>query len=128
MGNDILCQAKSGMGKTAVFVLAIIQQLPRNPDPVSALILCHTRELAYQINKEFVRFTKYIKEIKTRVFYGGEPLVEDQKALKADPPNVVVGTPGRILDLIQKGNLKLEKLRFFVLDECDKMLEQLGKI
>ena len=125
LGNDVLCQAKSGMGKTAVFVLAILQQLPKEPDPVSALILCHTRELAYQINKEFVRLGKFLKDIKSKVFYGGEPIVDQQKVLKTEPPHVVVGTPGRILDLIQKGYLKLDKLRFFVLDECDKMLEQL---
>lgn len=114
------------MGKTAVFVLAILQQLPKEPDPVSALILCHTRELAYQINKEFVRLGKFLKDVKSKVFYGGEPIVDQQKVLKTEPPHVVVGTPGRILDLIQKGYLKLDKLRFFVLDECDKMLEQLG--
>ena len=114
------------MGKTAVFVLAILQQLPKEPDPVSALILCHTRELAYQINKEFVRLGKFLKDIKSKVFYGGEPLVDQQKVLKTEPPHIVVGTPGRVLDLIQKGSLKLDKLRFFVLDECDKMLEQLG--
>lgn len=126
LGNDVLCQAKSGMGKTAVFVIAILQQLPKKPDPVSALILCHTRELAYQINKEFVRLGKFL-ELKSKVFYGGEPITDQQKVLKNEPPHVVVGTPGRVLDLIQKGFLKLDNLRYFVLDECDKMLEQLGK-
>jgi len=125
LGNDVLCQAKSGMGKTAVFVIAILQQLQKKPDPVSALILCHTRELAYQINKEFVRLGKFL-EVKSKVFYGGEPIADQQKVLKAEPPQIVVGTPGRILDLIQKGYLKLDNLRYFVLDECDKMLEQLG--
>lgn len=124
LGNDVLCQAKSGMGKTAVFVIAILQQLQKKPDPVSALILCHTRELAYQINKEFVRLGKFL-EVKSKVFYGGEPIADQQKVLKAEPPQIVVGTPGRILDLIQKGYLKLDNLRYFVLDECDKMLEQL---
>ena len=112
------------MGKTAVFVIAILQQLPKKPDPVSALILCHTRELAYQINKEFVRLGKFL-ELKSKVFYGGEPITDQQKVLKNEPPHVVVGTPGRVLDLIQKGFLKLDNLRYFVLDECDKMLEQL---
>jgi ATP-dependent RNA helicase UAP56/SUB2 len=62
------------MGKTAVFVLTILHQLPENPKPVSSLILCHTRELAYQIKKEFVRFTKYLTEIRTEVIYGGAPI------------------------------------------------------
>ena len=56
IGVDILCQAKSGMGKTAVFVLTILHQLPENPKPCSAIVLCHNRELAYQIKKEFARF------------------------------------------------------------------------
>jgi ATP-dependent RNA helicase UAP56/SUB2 len=60
MGVDILCQAKSGMGKTAVFVLTTLHQLGDSPRPLSALILCHTRELAFQIKKEYDRFTKHI--------------------------------------------------------------------
>ncbi len=74
IGVDVLCQAKSGMGKTAVFVLTILHQLPDDPKPVSALILCHTRELAYQIKNEFARFTKYLPDIRTEVIYGGQPI------------------------------------------------------
>lgn len=62
------------MGKTAVFVLTILHQLPKDPKALSALILCHTRELAYQIKKEFARFTKYLPEIRTEVIYGGAPI------------------------------------------------------
>ena len=81
IGVDILCQAKSGMGKTAVFVLTILHQLSEDPKPCSALILCHTRELAYQIKSEFVRFTKYLNEIRTEVIYGGQPISEHIKLL-----------------------------------------------
>jgi ATP-dependent RNA helicase UAP56/SUB2 len=63
IGVDVLCQAKSGMGKTAVFVLTILHQLPDAPKPCSALVLCHNRELAYQIKKEFVRFFQEEKRI-----------------------------------------------------------------
>eukprot|EP00828_Plagiopyla_frontata_P010425 TRINITY_DN1555_c0_g1_i1.p1 TRINITY_DN1555_c0_g1~~TRINITY_DN1555_c0_g1_i1.p1 ORF type:complete len:451 (+),score=65.35 TRINITY_DN1555_c0_g1_i1:158-1510(+) len=125
LGQDVLCQAKSGMGKTAVFVLAILHQLPKVPDPFSCLVLCHTRELAYQINNEFKRLGKYLQQIKTRVIYGGEPVEKQTRDLKDNPPQVIVGTPGRTLDLIQRKILVLENLKFFVLDECDKMLEQL---
>ena len=128
MRNDILCQAKSGMGKTAVFVLSILHQLPKDPNPCSALVLCHTRELAYQITKECNRLGKYLKDIKTHVFYGGESIEAQKKVLKTEPPHIIVGTPGRVLDLTKKGFIKFDQLRFFVLDECDKMLEQLGKL
>lgn len=74
IGVDILSQAKSGMGKTAVFVLTILHQLEDNPKPLSSLILCHTRELAYQIKKEFIRFTKYLPDLRTDVIYGGAPI------------------------------------------------------
>jgi ATP-dependent RNA helicase UAP56/SUB2 len=68
---DIICQAKSGMGKTAVFVLATLHQLNPVNGEVHCVVLCHTRELAFQIQKEYERFSKYLPDIKSRVFYGG---------------------------------------------------------
>jgi len=73
MGVDVLCQAKSGMGKTAVFVLTVLDQLDEKPEPCSAIVMGHTRELAFQIKKEFDRFTKYFKNVTTEVIYGGIP-------------------------------------------------------
>jgi ATP-dependent RNA helicase UAP56/SUB2 len=128
MGVDILCQAKSGMGKTAVFVLTTLQQLPENPKPVSAMILCHNRELAFQINKEFIRFLKNMPDIRTEVIFGGVPIQEHIALLKGlKKPHIIVGTPGRILALVKKGDLDFSNLQIFVLDECDKMLEEVGK-
>jgi ATP-dependent RNA helicase UAP56/SUB2 len=71
LGQDIVCQAKSGMGKTAVFVLATLQRLEPVTGQVHVVVLCHTRELAFQIQKEYERFSKYLPDIKSRVFYGG---------------------------------------------------------
>lgn len=73
LGMDIICQAKSGMGKTAVFVLATLHLLKPVQGEVHVVVLCHTRELAFQIQKEYERFSKYLPEIKSRVFYGGIP-------------------------------------------------------
>jgi superfamily II DNA/RNA helicase len=123
-GKDVICQAKSGMGKTAVFVLSVLHLLDKDPEPISALVLTHTKELAYQIFKEFERLGKYLPTIKADNFIGGEPITEHIRKLTKEPPTIVVGTPGRILDLTKKGKLVLKKLRFFILDECDKMLEQ----
>jgi len=69
LGIDILCQAKSGMGKTAVFVLATLQQLEPTEGNVSVLVMCHTRELAFQISKEYERFSKYMPTVKVGVFF-----------------------------------------------------------
>lgn len=120
---DIICQAKSGMGKTAVFVLAVLQQLDVQVGVVSAVVLCHTRELAFQICFEFDRFSKYMPNVKTAVFYGGIDVNQHMNMLKNDCPNIVVGTPGRIYDLVERGALKLGKVKHFILDECDKVLE-----
>lgn len=68
---DIICQAKSGMGKTAVFVLATLQQLELVPGEVHVVVLCHARELAFQIAKEYMRFGTYLPDAKVAVFYGG---------------------------------------------------------
>ena len=138
---DILCQAKSGMGKTAVFVLATLQQIEPVDGQVmhllwlacvliwslkvSVLVMCHTRELAFQISKEYERFSKFLANIKVGVFFGGMAIAKDEQILKNNCPHVVVGTPGRILALVKSKKLPLKNLKHFVLDECDKMLEQL---
>merc|ERR1712071_35014 len=125
LGMDVLCQAKSGMGETAVFVLATLQQLECVENQVSVLVLCHTRELAFQISKEYERFSKYMTAIKVGVFFGGLNIQKDEATLKANCPHIVVGTPGRILALVRSKKLNLRNLKHFVLDECDKMLEAL---
>lgn len=123
---DVISQAKSGMGKTAVFVLATLQQLEPVAGQASVLVLCHTRELAFQIKNEYERFSKYMPTVKTGVFYGGVSIKQDHETLKNNCPNIVVGTPGRILALIRDKVLGLKHCKHFILDECDKMLEALG--
>jgi len=125
LGMDILGQAKSGMGKTAVFVLATLQQIEPVDGQVSVLVMCHTRELAFQISKEYERFSKFITGVKVGVFFGGLPIAKDEAVLKTNCPHIVVGTPGRILALVKSKKLPLKNLKHFILDECDKMLEQL---
>jgi len=125
LGMDILSQAKSGMGKTAVFVLATLQQIEPVDGQVSVLVMCHTRELAFQISKEYERFSKFLPAVKVGVFFGGLAIAKDEQVLKNNCPHIVVGTPGRILALIRSKKLPLKNLKHFVLDECDKMLEQL---
>mmetsp|Transcript_15750 Transcript_15750/g.32348 ORF Transcript_15750/g.32348 Transcript_15750/m.32348 type:complete len:420 (-) Transcript_15750:143-1402(-) len=125
LGMDVICQAKSGMGKTAVFVLATLHQLTPVENEVGVLVLCHTRELAFQIAHEYERFSKYLPETKTAVFYGGVNIKLNRAVLKDDPPHIVVGTPGRILALSREKNLKLDKVKHFVMDECDRVLENM---
>ncbi|KAI1293874.1 Spliceosome RNA helicase DDX39B [Halotydeus destructor] len=125
LGMDILCQAKSGMGKTAVFVLATLQQVDPVEGQCSVLVMCHTRELAFQISKEYERFSKYMPTTKVAVFFGGMSIQNDEKVLKNSHPHVVVGTPGRILALVRGKKLSLKHLKHFILDECDRMLDQL---
>ena len=93
---------------------------------VSVLVLCHTRELAFQISKEYERFSKYMNNVKIAVFFGGMPIKKDETVLKTNCPHIVVGTPGRILALARQKTLNLKHIKHFILDECDKMLEQLG--
>merc|ERR1719401_2505712 len=111
LGTDILCQAKSGMGKTAVFVLTCLQHMPEDLDAsrqkgVSVLVLCHTRELAYQIQHEFKRLGQFVENIKISAVFGGRPMYTDRQMLK-DGCHVLVGTPGRVLQLVREETLKL---------------------
>jgi ATP-dependent RNA helicase UAP56/SUB2 len=125
LGTDVICQAKSGMGKTAVFVLSVLQQLEPSPTGIRALVLCHTRELAFQICHEFDRFKTYLPNVKTAVMFGGIPIQTNKQTLEKDKPQIIIGTPGRILQLVEEKTLDLKQLKHFVLDECDKMLESL---
>lgn len=92
--------------------------------------MCHTRELAFQIRNEYNRFSKYMPDIKTGVFYGGTPIQKDAEILKNKDthPHIIVGTPGRLNALVRDKHLRLGSVRIFVLDECDKMLDQIGKL
>ena len=91
--------------------------------------MCHTRELAYQIKNEYARFSKYMPDVKIGVFYGGTPIVKDAEILKNKDthPHIIVATPGRMNQLVRDKHLRLGSVRVFVLDECDKMLDQIGK-
>jgi superfamily II DNA/RNA helicase len=126
----VLCQAKSGLGKTAVFVLTTLQQAEPVAGETSILVMCHTRELAYQIKNEYTRFSKYMPEIKTAVFYGGIKIDQDIATLKNKDthPNIIVATPGRLNALVRDKHLRLGSVKIFVLDECDKMLDQMGRL
>jgi len=123
LGMDVLCQAKSGMGKTAVFVLTTLHLLAPKDDQVQVLVLSHTRELAYQIGKEYERFSKFLPELKSVVVYGGVKRQQHAAAIKEQKPSIVVGTPGRVIDLVEHGELNLEHVKYFIVDECDKMID-----
>ena len=91
--------------------------------------MCHTRELAYQIRNEYSRFCKYMPDVKCSVFYGGTPMQKDVEILKNKDthPHIIVATPGRLNALVRDKHLRLGSVKAFVLDECDKMLDQIGK-
>ena len=110
------------MGKTAVFVLTILNRLVKTDPECSALIISHTRELAIQIKDEFQRFSTNLEGINTMVIYGGENIQDQITQLKEKKPKIIVGTPGRIKDLIARKTLKTDFLKIVVLDEADEML------
>jgi len=123
-GNDMIVQAKSGMGKTAVFVITTLQSIQPVEGVVDTLVICHTREMAFQIASEFERFKKYYNNVNIGVVYGGVPFHESKRIITQDKPNILIGTPGRINHLLTDGSLKLNSLKRFIIDECDNMLLQ----
>lgn len=125
LGADILAQAKSGMGKTAVFVFALLEQIEKHEGKsyCQAIVVVHARELAFQIEREFKRFNKYLPHCSTGVFFGGVKEEDDIKALKKETPAIVVGTPGRLTTLIAKKALDTSHVKWFVVDEFDRCLE-----
>jgi ATP-dependent RNA helicase UAP56/SUB2 len=111
------------MGKTAVFVVVTLERITAE-DGLQAVCIVHTRELAYQVAKEFERFKAYLEGITVTAIYGGVPLPQQEKNLKDDPPHVIVACPGRLKVLAQKKAVNFNNLKVFVIDEVDKVLEK----
>lgn len=126
-GKDILGSAQTGTGKTAAFAIPILQNLylekkqHSSKRMIKALVLAPTRELALQIHDNFIEYGKYL-DIKTTVIYGGVPQAKQVKTLNQGV-DILVATPGRLLDLIQQRKLTLSNVSYLVLDEADRMLD-----
>ncbi len=121
-GMDFVAQAQTGTGKTAAFGLPLLMKCDGQRESVQGLVLAPTRELAKQIGKQLFRFTKYYhQKIFIEVLTGGEPM-ERQIANLRRPTQLIVATPGRLLDLLEKKALSLKEVKYVVLDEADEML------
>lgn len=118
--QDLIGLAQTGTGKTAAFGLPIINDIQPKKKP-QVLVLCPTRELCLQISKDFESYTKYIEDVKVTAVYGGTDIKGQIKELKENP-QIIAGTPGRVLDLINRNKLDLTEIDRLVLDEADEML------
>jgi len=122
LGKDLIAQAKTGSGKTAAFALALLANLNARRFAVQTLVLCPTRELADQVTTEIRRLARAEENIKVITLAGGVPL-RGQTTSLGHGAHIVVGTPGRVLDHLDRGNLQLDALNTLVLDEADRMLD-----
>lgn len=119
--TDIVAQAQTGTGKTAAYGLPLLEQMNSKMNSVQGLILCPTRELAKQVAKQLFKFTKYSDKIFTEAVYGGEPIEHQIKSLRR-PTHIIVATPGRLIDLVNRKAVNLSTIKTVVLDEADEML------
>ena len=119
---DITAQAQTGSGKTLAFAIPILERVFVPDKSPQAIILCPTRELSVQVAEEISKVAKYIKKLKVLAVYGGQPIGKQTRVLKKGV-HIVVGTPGRVIDHIEKGNLDLIGVETVVLDEADEMLD-----
>ena len=121
-GFDLIGQAQTGTGKTAAFGIPILEKISPKEKKVQALIMCPTRELAIQVAEELKALSKYKKGINIVPVYGGQPIVRQMAALHKGA-HIVIGTPGRIIDHIERQTIKLDNTKIVVLDEADEMLD-----
>ena len=121
-GKDVIGHSHTGTGKTAAFGIPILESIDFQSDVIQALIICPTRELAVQIKDEFGRMAKYIPNCKMTAVYGGDPIGNQIFQLKKKP-QIIIGTPGRTIDLLERKLLRFDNLKFMVLDEADEMLK-----
>ena len=119
-GADLMGLSQTGSGKTLAFAIPIIESISASKK-TEALVLCPTRELALQIEEVFFKLTKYRQDLKILSVYGGSSIENQIRALRKGV-NIVIGTPGRVMDLIKRKSLHLEALKIAVLDEADEML------
>jgi len=119
--TDLVAIAQTGTGKTAAFCLPILQSIDPKVDKIQALILVPTRELGQQVAREFYLFSKYLSRVFAEAVYGGAPIDDQIQKLKRST-HVVVATPGRLLDLLDRNALNLNDLKYMVLDEADEMI------
>ncbi|MFK5883904.1 MAG: DEAD/DEAH box helicase [Candidatus Izemoplasma sp.] len=121
-GHDVIGHSQTGTGKTAAFAIPILDKIDTSSKDIQALILCPTRELAVQVKEEILRIGKYMTGVKVIAVYGGDPIHRQITQLKKKP-QIIVGTPGRTIDHINRKLLRLNNLKFMVLDEADEMLK-----
>jgi len=123
-GIDVIAKAPTGSGKTAAFAIPILEKMDLNSGnrDVQALVLCPTRELAIQVHREFEKLTKYMDNISVVSVYGGQPIDRQLTALRKKP-QIVVATPGRLMDHLRRGSVSLTSISMVVLDEADEMLD-----
>ncbi len=119
--RDLIALAATGTGKTAAFSLPILDNLDTGSRKIQLLVLCPTRELCLQITKDIKNYTKYLSNVKTVAVYGGSSIMEQIRSLK-EKPQIIVGTPGRVIDLIGRKALDFSEINWLVLDEADEML------
>lgn len=121
VGKDIIIQSQSGTGKTATFLISVLQLINETSDEIQALILSPTRELAIQTNRVANNLGKYLKKDISLSLIGGTSIRDDKLSLKTNP-NIIIGTSGRIYDLIQKKLITVESIKILIIDEADEML------
>ncbi len=121
-GKDVIGQAQTGTGKTAAFGIAALERVDPQNKGVQAVILCPTRELAIQVSEELKKLSKYKRGIEILPVYGGQPIDRQIRALK-NGVQIIIGTPGRVMDHMERRTLKLDGVKMIVLDEADEMLD-----
>lgn len=119
--RDVLGQAQTGTGKTCAFGIPAIEKINLDQDDIQVLVLCPTRELAIQSAKELKNVAKYKKEVRILPIYGGQPIERQIVSLKKHP-QIIIGTPGRVMDHIRRHTIKFTNLKMIILDEADEML------
>ncbi len=120
--KDVIGHSQTGTGKTAAFAIPILENIDYYSKKIQAIILCPTRELVVQVKREIDKIGKYIPELKTVSVYGGEPITKQIGHLKKKP-QIIVGTPGRTIDHINRKLIRLDDIKYLVLDEADEMLK-----